>query len=385
MNIKEMKARLKAIAEEAKTAEGEKLDTLMNEAQDINTKIEAAANRAKLSAMADMVKDDPESQEAGEKGEGNSWVEARAKALKAGNKATYSFKNLVSSSSTVLPKHTASDIKPTFNEVSSLVDRVRTVPLIGGESYERAYVKNYGEGGYTEEGADYNPAEPVFGYAAMVKTKITAYAEETEEIVKLPNADYDSTIENGTTVAMKKYMSRQILIGNGGAGKFRGIFFNPTESAEQVIDPDTDIAITAIDENTLDEIIYSYGGEEDVEDTAVLILNKKDLKAFTKVRGTDKKKVYTIINHGNTGTIDGVPYIINSACKALSDATTTANSYCMAYGPLSNYELPIFSDIETQRSTDYKFKQGQIAFKGSIFAGGNVAAYNGFLRVKKGA
>ena len=385
MTIKELKARLRAIAQEAINAEGEELDNLMNEAQDINAKIEAAANRAKLAAMADMAKDDQEAQENGEHGEENARVEARAKALKAGNKATYSFKNLVSSTSTVLPKHTASDIKPTFNEVSSLVDRVKMVPLIGGESYERAYVKSYGEGGYTDEGTDYNPAEPTFGYATMVKTKITAYAEETEEIVKLPNADYDSTIENGTTLALKKYMSRQILIGNGGAGKLRGIFHNPVEEAEQVIDPDTDISFIGIDENTLDDIIYSYGGNEDVEDTAVLILNKKDLKAFTKVRGSDKKKVYTIVNHGNTGTIDGVPYIINSACKAISDATTEAGSYCMAYGPLSNYELPVFSDIDTQRSTDYKFKQGQIAFKGSIFAGGNVAAYNGFLRVKKGA
>ena len=55
----------------------------------------------------------------------------------------------------------------------------------------------------------------------------------------------------------------------------------------------------------------------------------------------------------------------------------------MAYGPLSNYELPVFSDIDIQRSTHYKFKQGQIAHRGDVFAGGNVAAYNGFLRVKK--
>lgn len=90
-----------------------------------------------------------------------------------------------------------------------------------------------------------------------------------------------------------------------------------------------------------------------------------------------------MVNHGNTGTIDGVPYIINSACKAITAATTAADEYAMAYGPLSNYELPVFSDIDIQRSTHYKFKQGQIAHRGDVFAGGNVAAYNGFLRVKK--
>lgn len=95
------------------------------------------------------------------------------------------------------------------------------------------------------------------------------------------------------------------------------------------------------------------------------------------------RKFYTIVNHGNTGTIDGVPYVINSACKAVTDAQTSTAEYCMAYGPLSNYEMPIFSDIDARKSTDYKFKQGQIAYRADIFAGGAVAAYNGFIRVKR--
>ena len=41
---------------------------------------------------------------------------------------------------------------------------------------------------------------------------------------------------------------------------------------------------------------------------AVLILNKKDLKKFAKLRDKQGRKVYTIVNHGNTGTIDEVPY-----------------------------------------------------------------------------
>lgn len=39
--------------------------------------------------------------------------------------------------------------------------------------------------------------------------------------------------------------------------------------------------------------------------------------------------------------------------------------------------------MDVQRSTEYKFKQGQVAFRADIFVGGNVAAYNGFVRVKK--
>ncbi|WP_270607129.1 phage major capsid protein [Bacillus mobilis] len=287
----------------------------------------------------------------------------------------------VGSGNVVLPKHTASDIRPTFNEVSTLIDRVSTKTLKGGESYQQPYLESYGEGDYTTEGNDYANAETKFGYADITKAKITAYSEDTEELQKLPAADYDGEVMKGITVATRKKITREILIGTGATNRLIGIF----STAAKAIDPTTDLEISKIDASTLDDIIYSYGGDEDVEDAAVLILNKKDLKAFAKLRTDDGKKVYNVVSNGNSGTIDGVPFIINSACKAVSDAATTAGQFNMAYGPLSNYQLTIFSDMDVQRSTDFKFKQGMIAHRGSVFAGGNVISKNGFLRVKKAA
>ncbi|MGG0282532.1 phage major capsid protein [Bacillus pacificus] len=287
----------------------------------------------------------------------------------------------VGSGNVVLPKHSATDIRPTFNEVSTLIDRVSSKTLKGGESYQQPYIKSYGEGDYTTEGNDYNTSETTFGYADITKAKVTAYSEDTEELQKLPAADYDAEVMKGITVATRKKLTREILIGTGATNRLVGIF----SAAATAIDSETDLEISAIDASTLDEIIYSYGGDEDVEDTAVLVLNKLDLKAFAKLRTSDGKKVYNVVSQGNSGTIDGVPFIINSACKAISDAKTTAGQYSMAYGPLSNYQLTIFSDMDVQRSTDFKFKQGMIAHRGSVFAGGNVISKNGFLRVKKAA
>lgn len=390
MTVKEMKARLRAInAEAAKTTDTEVLNKLLAEAEDLNAKIDEAKNRARLRQLAGGAAESPEGTEGANGGEGGSDPEnaatKRGKTLLAGNKVSrvFAVKNTLSSSSAVLTQHTATDVKETFNEVSSLVDRVKVIPLPGGESYKRGFVKSYGEGGYTAEGADYTTAEPTFGYASMSKAKITAYCEEPEEIKKLAPAAYDSIIEGSTEIAIRKKLSKQILVGAGGDNSVTGIFFNPSSTSDDIIDRSTDIELSAIDENTLDTIIYGFGGEEDVEDVAVLILNKADLKAFATCRLSDGKKAYTVVNHGNTGTIDGVPYIINSACKAVSNSTTTAGAYCMAYGPLSNYEMPVFSDIDIQHSNEYKFKQGQIAHRGDVFVGGNVAAHNGFLRVKK--
>lgn len=394
MTKDQLNARLKDIGVQAKTAEGDVLDALLIEAQDIRDILDQAKKRETLAGIADSA-EDPEPGE-GESENTDKKEKAfadRGQAIKNGKSVRFSAKvishkinNALSVSQTAPVTHTAPDIKPTFNDVSSLIDRVKAVPLQGGETYERAYVKSYGDGaGTTAEGADYNATEPVFGYVTIEKQKITAYTEEPEEMIKLPNADYDGVVEGSVTLAVRRYISRQILIGDGSTSKLKGIFFNPTDKKDDVINRDTDKTFSTIDDGTLDEIIYSYGGDEDVEAVATLILNKADLKAFAKLRDKQGRKVYTIVNHGNTGTIDGVPYIINSACAAVTATATEETPYCMAYGVLENYELAIFSDIDTRRSDDYKFKSGQTAYRASIFVGGAVAAKDGFIRVKREA
>ena len=393
----QLNARLKEIGASAKTAEGEVLDALLTEAQDIRDILDQAKKREQLQGFADSAEDpQPEQGEKDEKADGTvKAYDKRGKALKDGagvqfsaRIATPNVKASLSVTQTAPVVHTAQDLNQTVNPVSALIDMVKAVPLQGGETYERGFVKDYGAdgAGTTAEGVAYNDVEPSFGYVTIEKQKITAYTEEPEEMQKLPNADYDSVIEGSVSKAIRRYLSRQILIGDGSTSKLKGIFYNPAKVAERVIDPATDIdTITAIDDGTLDEIIYSFGGDEEVEGVATLILNKQDLKAFAKLRDKQGRKVYTIINRGQTGTIDGVPFVINSACAAVSNSETAAGAYEMAYGYLQNYELAIFSDIDVRRSDDYKFKNGQTAFRASMFAGGSVAAWNGFIRVKKAA
>lgn len=373
--LQEIETRMSAIQTEI-DAEGADLDALNNEIDQLSTekrgiqmkqKVTEGLNTGEIEARniakpVATVDKQPTEQEVRTK-RGEQLKEQRAVTVASGD--------------LVLPKHTASDIKGTFNQVSTLVDRVKHVPLNGGESYERAYEKGHGEGGYTQEGADYNETDVQFGYATIGKAKITAYSEESEETVKLPAADYDSLVVNGVGKALRKKITREILVGTGGTNQLVGIF----SANATAIDPATDLEVSAVDADTLDNIIFSFGGNEDVEDAAVLVLSKADVKAFAMLRDGNDKKVYDVKSQGNTGTIDGVPYIINSACKPLAQAAE--GEFAMAYGPLSNYELATFSPTDIQRSTDFKFKQGMIAHKGSVFVGGNVAAHNGFLRVKK--
>lgn len=285
----------------------------------------------------------------------------------------------IASTGVLLVKHQATTINETFNKISGLIDRVDYLELIGGESFSQPYEKDTPEGDYTAEGVAYNVADTVFGSANINKTKVTAYSEITEEAKKLPAAPYESVVIGGISKSTRRKITKEILVGSGATNHLAGIF----STAADAIDVATDLGIAAITNTTLNDIIFSFGGDEEVEDQAVLILNKSDLKAFSQLRTTDGKTFHTIVTAGNTGTIDGIPYIINSACKAVSLTGTTVGSYCMAYGPLSNYKLVVFSELDVQYSTDFKFSTGMIAHKGSIFVGGNVVSQNGFLRIKK--
>jgi HK97 family phage major capsid protein len=286
----------------------------------------------------------------------------------------------VSSEEILLPEHTASGLAPVpFAQVSSLVDRVNVINLNGGETYKKSFIKSNGIAGTTLEGQPYSETEPAFGYLTISKVKITAYTEITEELEKLPAIPYQAEVLRNINISLKKKISEQILRGAGTTNTFTGIF---SDAAVALADK-APLEIEAITDSTLDDIVFAYGGDEEIEGGAVLILNKNDLRAFAGLKTQEGRKVHTI-DYVNK-TIDGIPYIINSHCKAISDSNTAAGEYGIAYGALKNYEVPVFSPVEIGKSTDYKFKDGIISYKASVFTGGNVVGYNGFLRIKKKA
>lgn len=292
----------------------------------------------------------------------------------------------VGSGSVVTPTYNSTTLNPGHNEVSGIIDLVKSIPLLGGESYKSGFIISSGEADYTAEGADSFESDPDTDFVDITKTRITTYFELSSEVVKLADSVYQTFAMEAANTAIRKKIAREILIGNGTANHLSGIFSAPTK----VIPASTDIEIAAINETTLDQLVFGYGGSENVEGGAFLILNKLDLAAFAAVRGTDGKKLYkiTLDRNGNTGTISSedsyaVPYIINSVCPALSATATASDAYCMAYGKPFSYELALFSPITVEESRDFKFKSGQICFKAEAFVGGSVAAHKGFARVKK--
>jgi HK97 family phage major capsid protein len=303
----------------------------------------------------------------------NKEREERAKALKEGRAVT------VASDNILLPKHQSNELATVpFRQVSTFYDLTKVRNLQGGESYEAPFTKSYGTGGLTEEGTAYTEAEPEFGTAKINKVKVTAYAEFSEELERLPNANYEAEIRKGVEVALKKKMAQQQIGGTGESNTFIGI--TSTNADNTAVLASDDMELSKIDQDTLNKIIFAYGGDEEVEQKGVLILNKADLLAFSLVKNDIGDHAYKIDLANQT--INTVPYVINSNLTSLDKATK--GQYSMIYGIPQYYETAIFSPVEIKKSYDYKFKDGMIAYRASVFAGGNTTAYRGFMRVKKG-
>lgn len=307
-------------------------------------------------------------------------VEKRAKALKAGEKITLETR-AVTTAATALGVVASGDINPAFEQVGTLDKLVNETHLegTGAESYKKPFEKNIGEGEIVAEGEGPNgKAEPSFGYADIKKTKIVAYAEVSEETEKLPAANYLAAVDTAVVNAWRKKLVGQIVNGSGN-DELVGIVNAPTT----IIEASQRATIATIDENTLDEVVFGYGGDENVEGDAFLILNKLTLKEFARVKGSDKKRAYDIVVKGNTGTINGIPFVCTSRVAAFGKVTA-GNPYLL-YGKLKGYELTYFTDLEVAKSTDYKFKEGMIALKVTGIVGGSPAMWNGFMSVQKAA
>jgi len=299
--------------------------------------------------------------------------EERAKELLEGRSVK------ISTSEILVPTHQANDIVDTpYKQFSGIVDAVDGLSVDGGENLEFAFVKSYGTAGLTNEGEDYHEEDPVTAYGNIAKAKLTIYTEVSEEALKLPAIDYEKIVMKNLNVALKKKFAQQITAGAGTLNTFKGI----TASDVEALEATDDISINTIDKTTLKTIIYAHAGDEEIYGGGALQMHKLTLKAFDEVYNAERGDWEYKIDY-KAQTINGFPYIINNNLPAWDNATE--DQVAIVYGSPKAYQVVTFSPVEVQKSNDFKFKSGMVCYKASVFAGGNVVGYRGFVRVKKGA
>lgn len=398
MNLKQRLAEvtneLKQLRASVETAPADQLDKLEKDISE--REAEKASLERRIKMIGDVTEQPAEPADpaqarsmvtlgaSGQTAEQRTAEQAKQQRAKMGEDWRVQERTVVLDSSVIIPKKQSTTLTGfPFNQVSSILDVVNYLEVINGETYEEPYVVDTGTGDYTSQasangtGGEYHEVGIQWDNVQVTKTKITAYSEVTKELEKTPVANYADAVEANITVSLKKKLAREIIAGDGATGHFVGLMSNAVKANTVV-----DFNLGTINENTLDELILNYGGDEDIESKMALVLNKLTLLAFSRVRGTaDKRKVYTI-NYEN-GTIDGIKFFTTSSIKDFDTAST--GDAVIAYGDLNKYRVAVFSGIETARSEHYKFRQGITAFRGDVFMGGNIMGYKAFSRVFKAA
>lgn len=304
-------------------------------------------------------------------------------------------RSVVLNETILIPEHQAKSITSLpFNEVSSIMDLVKVTPFPNGESYDVPFEYETGMADYTKEvdengeGGDYNEVEVKFDSAKIRRAKVTAYTEISKEFRNTPAANYAERVQSNITTSVKKKIARDIMIGTGGDTALQGIFTQPanvknkdgkTDRINRTIDKD--LEFSALGNNDINDIVFSYGGDNDVEEGQVLLMNKLTLNEYAKMRDGNGNKVYDIKTFGSTFTIDGIRGVFTAYLKPFNKVAD--GEYFMGYGSPKAFEVALFSGLTVEESSDYKFKSGMIAYRADQFIGGNLTAFKSFIRVKK--
>ena len=281
------------------------------------------------------------------------------------------------SSDILVPTIDSNEIIPKFNDVSGILDLIKSMTLNSGRTLRVPYAKSTPIGSITEEGALYDETNTEFGEVEIDGIKITAYTQYSEEVEKLPAAEYEAFIISEIQNALMRKIIEQIVKGNGNK-QFKGLY------DLSVADNTSDLAINEIDSKTLNKIVFEHNtSAEEVEGNMVLFLNKKDLGAFANVTSQDGRPVYNIQfnSNGMTGFINGTKFCICNSLNSLSNAST--ENYTMVYLEPSKYLVPIFSEIDLKRDYSSGFRNGLVAVKASIIVGGSLISPFGITRIKK--
>ena len=312
-------------------------------------------------------------------------IEQRATDLLNGKAVKMSFASvnqraLTTDTGILVPKHYDNNIREQiFPTVSSIYDMFTFMNVDGGESFYIPFDKSKTEAGVTAEGTDYTDIEGSFDYVEIGKKKLTAYFEISEEMLKLPKANYEALLREELSKALKRKIV-SLAINDDGTNGFAGILSSNANTLK-VCPAAKDFTIDALDNKLLRKLQFSYGYADEVEAPETLFMNKNDIATLALVPGKNKEFAYDF--NSQSKTLDNVPFCTPSAIAAYSAAKA---AMCGFYGDASTYTVAIFSPVEIQRSTDYKFKQGMVAYKASVFVGGAPTALCGLMRLKsKGA
>lgn len=281
------------------------------------------------------------------------------------------------SGSLVTPTGGSSQINDgTAAQVSTLSNQVRVETFDGLNAWEESYLVSMPKASngpvMTVSGTTRQESSPVWKKAKLLAHEVQVTAFVDRNISRLSPANYAAKCQ---FYAMRALLNdANALICNGdslGTHEMFGLINAKNTDNEDIFS--TAVDVTAINEDTLRNLAFGYGGAEEVSSQARLVLSRTSLYKFgqVKINADDHRKLYEISQSGNIGTIkEGgltVPYTI---CSAIGDNQ-------IAYGDLMAYLLALFGPYSIRIDESVKSVERMIAILGDALIGGNLTVDKG--------
>ncbi len=329
-------------------------------------------------------------------------AEERAETLRAGGRVTFSAREVADAlglnlrDSTTLatgtllkPDRIGTTIHENVNPVSSIIDQVYVQDLTGCQSIQEplllADMEAQGADVETAAGTARTASDPTFGAAKIAPYEVSVTSFVDRNLSRLTPVAYEEKIRSIAMRALRRAVAALIYNGDGqGTPDMFGI---KTAKDTQGNPLYKTVSMSAIEAGFLDDLVFAYGGDEEIGGNARLFLTKTDLAAIGKLRNGDDKRIYEIVPdpaNANTGRIiDGgliVPYTIGSALTSLSESSAgSADIPTMLYGDPMNYELGLFGDYSIRIDESVMAVERMHAILGDVFVGGNLIMKDGFV------
>lgn len=395
-----------------RTALLEGAETLLKEGK----REEYRAEMAKVTKMNEEIKDVEDLvreqdrkflEKAADPAEEKDKAEERGNELMKGHEVTFS--PLEVAKALFVPKHTeksvtlatgtlaqptgaGTDIRDALGYgVGAIIDQVYVQDLNGMSAYLEPYVISEPDA----KGAKVTTAagtaraasdDPQLGVAKIAPYELTTTSYVDRNISKLTPANYYAKI---FAMAMKSMRRSTVgMIFNGDGQSTNDMFGVKTAKNMEGSPIYASLDVEAVGPDLLTELMFAYGGDEELGGNCRLYLNKKDLLALGKLRGTnEKRRLFDIVPDAanpNTGTIrEGgtiVPYSISSKLTALSASEKGSSAIqTMVYGDPMNYELGLFGPYTVRVDESVKAVERMLTILGDAMVGGNLIVDKGFV------
>ena len=314
-------------------------------------------------------------------------MQAMGEHLMAGERVNFDPKNVVSAIRTNSTTFSGSLVAPTGGstqindgtaaQVSTLINQVRVETFEGLSAYEEGYIQSIQEASAgspgTVGGTARKASDPVWKKAKLMAHEVSVTSFVDRNLSRLSPAAYAAKCQTYALLGLQRKVNALICNGDDLAShEVFGLTNGKNTDGENIFSTAADI--TAINEDTLRNLVFGYGGDEEVSSQARLVLNKLSLDAFGKIKlkADDNRKLYKITQTGNTGTIEEggliVPYTLSSAI----------GSKTIAYGDPLAYLLALFGPYSIRVDESVKSVERMIAILGDVLVGGNLTVDKGF-------